>query len=699
MGIKIKSINIKELGPINYSISFELGILNLIYGHNEKGKTFLVEFIIQSLFKNRSRWNFRQINSNGKIIIDGLEEEFTELSPASDKKKLEDLLDKEYPGLPPDLSKLMIVKGAELVFDDSENIEGGINKTIIKNYLSSRGVFEKIRNRISKTIQGAIINNRNIEGSNKGELNKRKEIHNKINDIDNLFIDINNNYSSGSIKELENESIKLENKKNGLLCAKQHLAFQKNKELKNTKAENDQIDQNILTEIDKEITNYKIQSNKYKSKKAEQKEYEEKSSHYEWLKNASEIYEKSGTHKPGVVKWIMGLIFFSLISIIVFSIFNITWGVILSTIACAVIILCYLFYQRIIKIDSDLQKEKQKIEEDFKERFKVKLKNKAHLKTFRDRINEYYNKNNILQDQLKTEREDLNALETNININFQKIGINDIGKEKWDNKLKELQDIKKSFNDTISDLDKELASLNIDPSDYKETENEYEYSREDLDNVEAELDEIKKNITNNTNKLETLKQRICDITRNNINESWDAIISSLKERQDEVIKEYKDITAEILGKISVCKVLEKLEAEEDKKIFEVLDSDLIKKPLFELTHRYKGIRIENDELIVKDDFNEFNLKDLSTGAMEQILLALRIGFITKLFKKENNFLILDDAFQYSDWERRSFIIDKMIELAHKECQIIYFTMDDHIKDLFNQKGQQFGNRYKSYELK
>ncbi len=652
MGIRIKSIHVQELGPIKLPLKLELGLLNLIYGHNEKGKTFLVEFIIQSLFKNRSSWNFRGIKGSGKIIMDGLEQEFAELSPASEKNKLEDFLNKEYPGLPPDLSKLMVVKGAELVFDDSAAIEGGINKAIIKNYLSSRGVFEKIRSSISKTVQGAAIHNRAIEGQERGKLKERKEIRDKLNTLDGLFTEINSTYSGGSIKELEAEKVGLEHKKDGLLYAKQHLAFNKNEELKNNKAKSAQIDQEIIMEIDKGITNYKLQENKCKRKQEEQKTYAEKSRHYEWLKNAYEIYEKSSTYKPGVATWLIGLIFFSLASVIVFSVFNILLGIIFSAVVWVVSFLFFLFYQRIVKADADLEKEKRKVEEDFKERFKEKLKNKAHLKTVRDTIGEYHNNNNLLLEQLKTEREDLNALETQINIYFNKIGITDVAKEKWDNKLKELQNTKKSYDEIISALEKEL-------------------------------EEVKNKIISDTSKLETLKQRICDVTRNNISESWDSIILLLQQKQDEAINDYKDITAEIVGKIAVCKVLERLEAEEDKKIFKALDSDSIKKPLFELTGHYKGIRVENDELIVKDDFNDFNLKDLSTGAMEQILLGLRIGFTARLFKKENNFLILDDAFQYSDWQRRSFLIDKMVELVKKGCQIIYFTMDDHIRDLFN----------------
>jgi len=45
MGIKIDEIKVKNLGPLP-PLNEKLGKLNLIYGHNERGKTLLVEFLI-----------------------------------------------------------------------------------------------------------------------------------------------------------------------------------------------------------------------------------------------------------------------------------------------------------------------------------------------------------------------------------------------------------------------------------------------------------------------------------------------------------------------------------------------------------------------------------------------------------------------------------------------------------------------------
>ena len=81
------------------------------------------------------------------------------------------------------------------------------------------------------------------------------------------------------------------------------------------------------------------------------------------------------------------------------------------------------------------------------------------------------------------------------------------------------------------------------------------------------------------------------------------------------------------------------------------------------------------------------------------MLGLRIGFASKLLAGEPLFLILDDAFQHSDWERREILVDKLMGLADIGWQIIYFSMDDHIKSLFTQRVEpKFKDRYRFIEL-
>ena len=119
MPICIKEINVQHLGPIE-KLSLKFGIFNLIYGLNEEGKTYLVEFLIRSLFKNQKSWRLRPLRAMGKVVLTGLPEGSVTFSPSSEKK-LEDYWEETNIGLPPDFSKLLVVKGAEV---EIANVEG-----------------------------------------------------------------------------------------------------------------------------------------------------------------------------------------------------------------------------------------------------------------------------------------------------------------------------------------------------------------------------------------------------------------------------------------------------------------------------------------------------------------------------------------------------------------------------------------------
>ena len=100
-------------------------------------------------------------------------------------------------------------------------------------------------------------------------------------------------------------------------------------------------------------------------------------------------------------------------------------------------------------------------------------------------------------------------------------------------------------------------------------------------------------------------------------------------------------------------------------------------------------------MVVDGDDNEFPVKDLSTGAREQVFLGARLGFARLALDDRPAFLVLDDAFQHSDWPRRRRLVEQVLTLVEAGWQVLYFTMDDHIQDLFDTAGQQLGDRYVS----
>jgi uncharacterized protein YhaN len=148
----------------------------------------------------------------------------------------------------------------------------------------------------------------------------------------------------------------------------------------------------------------------------------------------------------------------------------------------------------------------------------------------------------------------------------------------------------------------------------------------------------------------------------------------------------------------VFDVLQTLRQQEDQNIREGLQSPAVTAPLQRIT-RYDRIEMIGEEFMLGDRYGQFRLSDVSTGAQEQALLALRIGFAAHVLGQDQLFLILDDAFQHSDWVRREWLVDETIALCESGWQVLYLTMDDHIRDLFAERAApRLGDRYRYHEL-
>ena len=89
------------------------------------------------------------------------------------------------------------------------------------------------------------------------------------------------------------------------------------------------------------------------------------------------------------------------------------------------------------------------------------------------------------------------------------------------------------------------------------------------------------------------------------------------------------------------------------------------------------------------------LEDIAGRIREE---GLRMGFASHLMKGETAFLILDDAFQHSDWERRGNCLRVVEDLVGAGWQVFYLTMDDHIRGLFREAGQGLGAGYEERGL-
>src|SRR4030043_495338 len=89
MAIRIDRIKVNRGGPLENDFHLETGDVNLIYGHNETGKSYIVEAIINLLFRTGKAsnidWSLRGWDFSGSIIISGLDDKPTTFTKTSNK--------------------------------------------------------------------------------------------------------------------------------------------------------------------------------------------------------------------------------------------------------------------------------------------------------------------------------------------------------------------------------------------------------------------------------------------------------------------------------------------------------------------------------------------------------------------------------------------------------------------------------------
>lgn len=690
MPVKIQSIQIKDLGPVR-QFKADLAALNVFYGRNEQGKTWIVEFIIRSLFTKSRFWRLRDIKGNGRVTVSGIQPKPVHLSPTS--AKMEDFLNQDG-GLPQDFSKLLVVKGAESTLLPHGSDNSKVDKQVLKDFLSNQGLLDRIQNNISDTIQKTMLVDEVLTGPKRGEITKRDEYLGQIKHIDTLFDQIARGYSGGPRKSLEIEKDALLQVKEQLQKAKQYQAWQVASKIQQLETAMNALNEDALESQKERIQTCQVQEDALKRQRDMQKKMVSKVDHYSWLRNAVNLYQNRLNRlpsKPSVIFMILPVMtmmaagFFMIKGWPLYALTGLTLSIVASGIH-------YFLFNRYSKRQYD-QNELNLMKSDFKTRFHAPFTGLPQLQVLLESMQQDYAQVQVLDQQIENLSAELIQLKTRICQEWISLNGNVPPETDWINLIREKQEKFKSIRKTWQQERETLAGLQISPTDYIQENPGVVYSQKRYDEVSRQLNKTEMEISETNHKLDRLKHLICNETGEPLDRSWSDLIYHLQEKRKEVLLKFQDTVAEIVGKMTVHRVIESMRALEDEKIAEGLASSSLSDPLKKITGRYDKLRLVGDEIFVMDAFHEFNLSDLSTGAQEQVLLALRLGFASHLFGDDKLFLILDDAFQHSDWERRSLMIDTLVDLAIKGWQILYFTMDDHIRDLFRQKGKILGKDF------
>ncbi|MCD4672553.1 MAG: hypothetical protein K8R77_07815 [Anaerolineaceae bacterium] len=679
MGIQIDSVSVNGLGPIS-SIQWGFKDINLIYGKNEQGKTFLVEYILASLFKNAPKT--RHLTDSGQVIVSGIDGSAQIFNPKT-KKKIEDhLLSPGNASI--DLARLCVVKGGEL---SMTSVPGGtVTKSILKEYLSDQTTLDKILERIPTVVQKSSWENEVIIPSRKvGWIKSLEKAKKNLEKINEMLLEIDQKYSQGQVKKatIELESVKEKVKQQER--AKRAYAYQLSTQITALQEELDTIPEEWIEKAAAsviKVDNLQIRLQRFIE---EVEELEPKVENYPWLKAAVEECERrpEALEKEGTNLFVI-LAVLSVVFTIAASFFNPYISLGTGSLSLLFVFLAMRQFQANMKDKGDRQEVKRMYTE-FESRFEIKVKSIATLKSNLETLQEDFHTVNNKKQEITTLKlelsqaqaemtRDLGLLKQENLDEYSALDLIDHAKERRNRLLKHLQQSQVN-----------LAAANVPPEEYLNETIETEFSASTLKQLEEDLRSLEETISNENKNLDLLKQKACAQTEDDMVISWEVLIENLRTMQEQALEECISLNAQITGGIFVTEVIADLRKQEDEHIYNALASKNMVDPIKAITPAYTGVELEDKELIVFNDMQRFPLSDMSTGAKEQVLLALRIGLAAYVLGSQKMFLILDDAFQHSDWTRRERLIDEMVVLAEKGWQIIYFSMDDHIKSLFEKR--------------
>lgn len=693
MQIRIDNLSVNGLGPIA-SKKWQFTDINLIYGKNEQGKTFIVEYLLSSLFKNSPKT--RPLTDSGQVNVIGLADTWVRFEPKS-RKKIEDYLFAE--DKPVDLSRLLVVKAGETKFPSTS--EKGITKTILKDYLSDQRVLDMISNKIPTNIQKSTWDNGQlIPGQQSGECKTYTNYLSDLKKADKLLEEVDEKYTLGDIvkekSELEQVDRLIQEQEN----ARRHCAYQKSSKMKVISDELEQLPQDKLDEI--KTINNDLQSLQKQIQKDEDQinDLEPQCTYFEWLETAITECEKRPEaleSRSDMVYTLPGIIF--IVAAVVFAFLQISWGALVSGTLAALFFVLTIFHYRSRLQKSDYTAEINRVFQAYEERFGQKALSITDLKSKHSELKpKYYGLDQIKAD-LKVFQEEFVGLQKELDSKLS-VFFKQITKiEKVDAQIRDLQKKRKALEENFQRENVALASLGVEPEYYLSDSVNTPFDQILLDRLIDQRNELCDSIEEKEQSLQVLKQRVCDLIGSSISSPWDVIIDQLRDHRDEMSQLMKESKVKIGSGIVITQVINEIREREDEVISKALASNAIQDPIKALTHAYHGVEMEGEDIYVYNEYERFPVHQLSTGAQEQILLALRIGLASHYLQDQQMFLILDDAFQHSDWQRREWLVNQMTDLALIGWQIIYFTMDDHIKQLFeSQINTKLKDRFAAFEL-
>jgi len=684
MSLFIEKVHVCRIEPLTQDFTIDAKSLNLIYGPNEAGKTLITEFMLKCLFRTRrSSWLTRdrwKPERGSRIELTLPNGEKVTLTTSS-RKCLEDLLGVSEPSLPPNLSRLMVVKSGETALSDVT--PGGLDRDILKQILSNEELLDNLRNRLSKTLGKARFVDGEIVADDRGPNRDLREKLELINRLERILSSVREQLSGAPIARKKLELKAVEDSLADLERARDHRAYCLKVEIEDLESRKKALPER--SDLHQSISDLRLctaRKEDLNQKLATVEQLEEETSDLPWLLNVLEVLDGFSTTAPetGASTFFTVAMYSAFALAVVSALAGWTVPGVISLLAGVAFVVARVNSLKKLLTNSEQIKVISRLSTEFKRRSGRELTDRATLKTMIETLQ----KSADLREHIRGE---MTALETEVADLLEKV----------DSVLQVLphEEMRENRNETITGVISELDELGesmelkrqemnaLGNSIILETPAAVAWDQSRHMSLLTRREELQRELEQLEDASSGLKKTIANELNETSMSSMEEHTEALMKRIETVSEEHIRMKARALAEMQVHIVLDDLALHEDETIRRGLRSDTVASTLSKVTG-YSGLDLDEIRRVIvrtSDGSEPFFLDELSTGAREQILLALRSGFLQDLLR-EPAFLILDDAFQHSDWARRKVMVDLTFDLIREGWQIFYFTMDDHVRDLF-----------------
>lgn|GEM_PF-6547066 len=696
MTIRIRTISIEPFGPFEKKRKFEPGQITLFFGKNESGKSILVRSILGSVFKvNKTN---RPSDPNAIVDIEGLDSENVRFTTRG-KQSIEQTLPVGNEPLLQDLSRLCVVSEGNLSLDNRER--NNITVETLRGYFSDQNIRDKILERIKPAVKNGSLTPNGPIGKNQGEFQTLRDLEEELAQIDVYMESLNENYTEAKLSSLVKNMEQTRDRLGQINKAKIAKAWQIKQEIEKLRQFNETSPIQKVIEATNSIKIIHESEEKAKALKIELQNYGNLEDDLTWCDNALNFFSIQKS-PAGLSNKQLILILLSSASFIVLLIAvyldQILWAGISGSLLFG-LILFITWLNRSNQTEKFHQQEIRKTFAEFTRRFGRKDPSIVDIQQTRDRLSQNKGKLEGLENgyqeittRLSQSWEELRDQLSFIGIPFTK---------QIDLLEKKLQERVQSLNDSQKRQEKltnTLMGLGLKEEEIYEIAVTSSFSQEEETDLTSSLNILLQEINSlETNNVDLLQKgrTILGIKASDYN--FHDILDVIRQKREQLLREIRELKAAIMAGILVNNYFFSLTAREDETINLILQQSQISQFLKMFTDHYSSIAIEEKEVIVRPD--DLKLSELSTGTQEQVLLAIRFGILRYYLTQKSMFILLDDAFQHSDWDRREKLIDSLGLLASEGWQILYFTMDDHVRSLFESRLKpRFKDQYQLYDL-